>query len=94
MDWVSAYTWDELEIKDTDHVKSISSFDVSKDEELKQAFTWKNTPTLTKESQFQRRTKYKFLDYRLKFVRAYQFIRLQAEGVNEDPHWWVYSTPP
>ena len=33
-------TWDNIEI---DHVKPICLFDVSKDEKLKEAFSWKNT---------------------------------------------------
>ena len=75
-----------MEKTDIDQVKTISSFDISNDLELKQAFTWKNTRTLTEEFQFQRRTKNKFLDYQLQFVKAYQFIRLKKERFNEDLH--------
>ena len=32
-----------------DHVKPISSFDVSKEEELLEAFNWRNTQPLSKE---------------------------------------------
>ena len=38
-------TWDNIEI---DHVKAICLFDVSKDEELKEAFNRKNTHPLLK----------------------------------------------
>ena len=38
-------TWDSIEI---DHVKAICLFDVSKDEELREAFSWKNTQPLLK----------------------------------------------
>ena len=38
-------TWDNIEI---DHVKAICLFDVSKEEELKEAFNWKNTQPLLK----------------------------------------------
>ena len=34
---------------DTDHVKSISSFDISNNQELQQAFNWKNTQALPNE---------------------------------------------
>ena len=37
--------WDNIEI---DHVKAICMFDVSKDEGLREAFTWKNTQPLLK----------------------------------------------
>ena len=37
--------WSKIEI---DHVKAICLFDLSKDEELKEAFDWKNTQTLLK----------------------------------------------
>ena len=39
-------TWDNIEI---DHVKAICLFDVSKDEELREAFNWKNTQPLLRE---------------------------------------------
>ena len=37
--------WSNIEI---DHVKPICMFDVSKDDELKKAFSWKNTQPLLK----------------------------------------------
>ena len=36
-------TWDNIEI---DHVKALCLFDVLKDEELREAFIWKNAQTL------------------------------------------------
>ena len=39
-------TWDNIEI---DHVRPISLFDISDDEQLKEAFNWRNTQTLIKE---------------------------------------------
>ena len=38
--------WSNIEI---DHVKPICLLDVSKDEELKEAFNWKNTQPLLKQ---------------------------------------------
>ena len=38
--------WSNIEI---DHVKAMNLFNVSKDEELREAFNWKNTQPLLKE---------------------------------------------
>ena len=38
--------WSNIEI---DHVKEICLFDISKDEELREAFNWKNTQPLLKQ---------------------------------------------
>ena len=53
-------TWDKIEI---DHVKAICLFDVSKDEELREAFNWKNTRPLLKQNHRQKGTKFNFLNY-------------------------------
>ena len=72
--------WDNIEI---DHVKAICLFDVSKDEELKEAFSWKNTQPLLKKDHQQKGIKFIFLDYQLQFIMAYQFIKLNGqEGLN------------
>ena len=39
--------WSNIE---SDHVKPITSFDVSNDEELNEAFNWKNTQPLLEKS--------------------------------------------
>ena len=58
-------------------------FDVTKDDELKEAFCWKNTRPLLKHIHHQKGTKFNFLDYRLQFIKAYQFIKLNGqEGLN------------
>ena len=75
--------WENIEI---DHVKPICLFDVSKDEELKEAFSWKNTQPLLKHINHQKGTKFNFLDYQLQFIKAYQFIKLNEEGFNENIH--------
>ena len=72
--------WSNIEI---DHVKPICMFDVSKDEELKEAFNWKNTQPLLRQDHLQKGIKFNFLDYQLQFIKAYQFIKLNdQEGLN------------
>ena len=68
--------WTKNEI---DHVKPICMFDVSNDEELKEAFSWKNTQPLLKLDHQQKGTKFIFSDYQLQFNKAYQFLKLNAE---------------
>ena len=75
--------WSNIEI---DHTKAICLFDVSKDEELKEAFSWKNTQPLLKHDHQLKGTKINFLDYQLQFIKAYQFLKLIEEGYNEDLH--------
>ena len=71
--------WSNTEL---DHVKPIRSFDLSKDEELREAFNWKNTQPLLKNDHQQKVTKFNFLDYQQQFIKAYQFIKLNEEGFN------------
>ena len=75
--------WSHIEI---DHVKAISLFDVTKDEQLKEAFNWKNTEPLLKHNHQQKRVKFIFLDYQVQFIKAYQFIKLNEERFNEKIH--------
>ena len=74
-------TWDNIEI---DHVKAICMFDVSKDEELKEVFNWKNTQPLLKQDHQQKGIKFIFLDYQLRFIQAHQFLKLNEERLNEE----------
>ena len=76
-------TWDNFEI---DHVKAICLYDLSKDEELKEAISWKNTQPLLNYDHQKKRTKFIFLDYQLQFIKAYHFIKLNKKGPNEDIH--------
>ena len=76
-------TWKNIQI---DHVKPICLFDVTKDEELKETFNWKNTQPLLKHIHQQKGIKFNFLDYQLIFIKAYQFIKLNEERFNEDIH--------
>ena len=59
--------WSNME---TDHVRCICFFDVSKVEELKEAFNWKNTQPLLNQDHQQKGVKYNFLDYQLHFIKA------------------------
>ena len=60
--------WPNIEIDD---VKAICMFNVSEDEELKEAFNWKNTQPLLKRDHQYQETKFNFLDYQLQFIKAY-----------------------
>ena len=63
--------WSNIEI---DLVQPICMFDVTKDEELREAFPWKNTQPLFKYDHQQKGTNFNFLDYQLQFIETYQFI--------------------
>ena len=72
--------WSNIEI---DHVKAICMFDVSDDEQLKEAFSWKTTQPLLKQDNRQKGTTFKFLENQLQFIEAYQFLKLNGEeGLN------------
>ena len=75
--------WENIEI---DHVRPISMFDVTKDEELKEAFNWRNTQPLLKKDHLQKGIKYNLLDYQIQFIKADQFIQLIEERFNENIH--------
>ena len=62
--------WTNIEI---DHVKPICMFDVSKDEELRETFSWKTTQPLLKHDHQKKGKKFNFPDYQLQFITAYQF---------------------
>ena len=70
-------------IIEIDHVRPITSFDISDDEQLKEAFNWRNTQPLLKHDHRQKGIEYNFLDYHLQFMKTYQFIKLNdQEGPN------------
>ena len=72
--------WSNIEI---DHVKPICMFDITKDEELKEAFNWRNTQPLLKKDHQQKGIKFNVLDYQNQFIKTYQFLELNAqEGLN------------
>ena len=68
--------WSNIQIV---HVQPICSFDVSKEEQLGEAFNWKNTQPLLKHDHEKKVTKYNFPDYQLQFIKAYQFIKLNGQ---------------
>ena len=67
--------WSNTEV---DHLKPICMFDVSKAEELREAFNWKNTQPLLKKIHQQKEIRFNFLDYQLQFIKAYQFLKLKG----------------
>ena len=85
----------EMNCENVDHVRPISSFDLSGDKQLKEAFNWRNTQPLLKENHNQKGIKYNFLYYRLQLIKSYQFLKLNyQETLNWNFHWWdmQYST--
>ena len=73
--------WTNIEI---DHVKPICMFDVTKDEDLKEAFCWKYCQPLLKEIHKKKAIKYNFLDYQSQFIKAYEFLRINEVGLNQE----------
>ena len=68
--------WSNTEV---DHVKPICMFDVSKDEELREAFSWKNTQPLPKHDHQKKGANFNFLYYQLQFIKAYHFLKLNGQ---------------
>ena len=58
--------WLNIEI---DHVRPICMFDVSDDEQLKEAFNWRNTQLLLRKNHLHKGTKFNLLDYQLHFIK-------------------------
>ena len=75
--------WSNIEI---DHVKTICLFNVSEDEDLKEAFNWKNTQPLLKEVHQQKGIKFNYLDYQLQIIKVHQFLKLHEKRLNGDLH--------
>ena len=69
--------WSNIEI---DHMTPICMFAVSKDEELKEAFSWKNIQPLLKHDHQKMGTKLNFLGYELQLIKTHQFLKLNEEG--------------
>ena len=66
--------WTNIEL---DHVNPICTFDLSDDEQLKEAFNCRNTQPLVKKDHLHKGTKFNFLDYQLQFIKAYQFVNFK-----------------
>ena len=75
--------WSKVEI---DHLRPISSLDVYNTEKLKETFCWKSNHPSVKQDNHQKGKKLIFVNYRLQFFQAYQFIRLNEARLNEDVH--------
>ena len=61
-----------------DHVKPISSFDISNDNELLEAFNWRNTQPLLKQDNLRKSNKVNEEDYNNQFKKAREFNLLQT----------------
>ena len=61
-----------------DHVKPISSFDISNDNELLEAFNWRNTQPLLKQDNLRKSAKFNEKDYAKQFKKAREFNLLQT----------------
>ena len=59
-----------------DHVKPISSFDISNEDELLEAFNWKNTQPLLKQDNLKKHTKFNEENYASQFRKAREFLNL------------------
>ena len=79
--WIEWQKTPEMNCKniEIDHVRPVSSFDMSDDEQLKEAFNWRNTQPLLKEIHKQKGIKFNFLVYRLQSIKSYQFLRLNDQ---------------
>ena len=75
--------WSNIDI---DHVKPICMFNVSNNDESKEAFDWKKTQPLLKHDPQLKGIKFNFLDYHLQFIEAYQFLKLNGEGIRKNLH--------
>ena len=63
-------------------MKPICLSDVSKDEELGEALSWKKTQPLLKKFHKQKGIKNNFPDYQVQFIKAYQFLKMNEDGFN------------
>ena len=61
-----------------DHVKPISSFDISNDNELLEAFNWRNTQPLLKQDNLRKSAKFNEKDNAKQFKKAREFHLLQT----------------
>ena len=70
-----------------DRVQPIASFDVSKDEGLREGLNWKIMKPLFKIDNLRECSKFDLLDYRFQFNKAYQFIKpIDEEELNKNLH--------
>ena len=68
-------SWSNIHI---DHVRPISSFDLTDKQQLLKAFNWKNTQPLLAKDNLAKGSKYSDLDYQLQFIKANDFLTSQV----------------
>ena len=61
-------------------------FNISNDEDLREAFSWSYTQLLLKHDHHLKGTKINLLYFQLQFIKTYQFLKLNEEGNNEEIH--------
>ena len=73
-------TWNNIE---TDHVKPISSFVVSNEDDLFEGLNRKNTQPLLKEDNLRKGANYIELEYQLQFTKADDFLKVNGETISD-----------
>ena len=78
--WIKYQMTEEMNFNNIhiDHVKPISSFDISNDNELLEAFNWRNTQPLLKQDNLRKSNKFNEKDYNNQFIKAREFNLLQT----------------
>ena len=78
--WIEYQMTPEMNLNNIhiDHVKPISSFDISNDNELLEAFNWRNTQPLLKQDNLRKSAKFNEKDYAKQFKKAREFHLLQT----------------
>ena len=79
MGGISNDTRDEFSNIEIDHVKPISSFDVSTDDIIEKSFQLDKYATFIKKVHLYQGITFDFLDYRLQFMKIYQFLKLNDQ---------------
>ena len=67
--------------KDVDHVKSVCLFDISKDEEIRECFNWKNNQPSLKQDHQHKGTHINILVYWLQFIKTYHFFKIKRRAI-------------
>lgn len=57
-----------------DHVRTLTSFDLTNEEQLREASTWKNIQPLFKRDNLTKGAKFNEMDYQLQFIKAHEFL--------------------
>ena len=89
--FTSAKNWSIYEI---DHVRPLHSFDVSNNKKLEEASAWKLINHFQNKIISKNRNQYSFVDYQFQFIKAYQFLTLNEDGLNRNFTDEINSIPP